>query len=193
MMNYIWSGIILLSIVYSFFCGGASAMTDSVMEGAKSALALIAATAGMMCFWSGIMEIAKESGIAAAIAKLFKPVFKLIMPEFSEDKEICSAVSMNVSANLLGLGNAATPLGLRAMSLMQDRNRINTASNAMVIFVVLNTASLQLVPTTVAVLRAENGSADPMGIITNVWICSVAALLVGICSAKLFEGRRCRL
>lgn len=193
MMNFIWSGIILLSIVYSFFSGGAAALTDSVMEGAKSALALIAATAGMMCFWSGIMEIAQASGITAAIAKVFKPVFKLLMPDFAEDNEVCSAVSMNISANLLGLGNAATPLGLRAMSLMNDKNASDIASNSMVMFVVLNTASLQLVPTTVAVLRAENGSSDPMGIITSVWICSAAALLVGICSAKALEGRRGRL
>lgn len=193
MMNFIWSGIILLSIVYSFFSGGAAALTDSVMEGAKSALALIAATAGMMCFWSGIMEIAQASGITAAIAKMFKPVFKLLMPDFAEDNEVCSAVSMNISANLLGLGNAATPLGLRAMSLMNDKNASDIASNSMVMFVVLNTASLQLVPTTVAVLRAENGSSDPMGIITSVWICSAAALLVGICSAKALEGRRGRL
>lgn len=193
MMNFIWSGIILLSIVYSFFSGGAAALTDSVMEGAKSALALIAATAGMMCFWSGIMEIAQASGITAAIAKMFKPVFKLLMPDFAEDNEVCSAVSMNISANLLGLGNAATPLGLRAMSLMNDKNASDIARNSMVMFVVLNTASLQLVPTTVAVLRAENGSSDPMGIITSVWICSAAALLVGICSAKALEGRRGRL
>lgn len=192
-MNFIWSGIILLSIVYSFFSGGAAALTDSVMEGAKSALTLIAATAGMMCFWSGIMEIAQASGITAAIAKVFKPVFKLLMPDFAEDNEVCSAVSMNISANLLGLGNAATPLGLRAMSLMNDKNASDIASNSMVMFVVLNTASLQLVPTTVAVLRAENGSSDPMGIITSVWICSAAALLVGICSAKALEGRRGRL
>lgn len=182
-----------MSIVYSFFSGGAAALTDSVMEGAKSALALIAATAGMMCFWSGIMEIAQASGITAAIAKVFKPVFKLLMPDFAEDNEVCSAVSMNISANLLGLGNAATPLGLRAMSLMNDKNASDIASNSMVMFVVLNTASLQLVPTTVAVLRAENGSSDPMGIITSVWICSAAALLVGICSAKALEGRRGRL
>lgn len=193
MMNFIWSGIILLSIVYSFFSGGAAALTDSVMEGAKSALTLIAATAGMMCFWSGIMEIAQASGITAAIAKVFKPVFKLLMPDFAEDNEVCSAVSMNISANLLGLGNAATPLGLCAMSLMNDKNASDIASNSMVMFVVLNTASLQLVPTTVAVLRAENGSSDPMGIITSVWICSAAALLVGICSAKALEGRRGRL
>ena len=193
MMNFIWSGIILLSIVYSFFSGGAAALTDSVMEGAKSALTLIAATAGMMCFWSGIMEIAQASGITAAIAKVFKPVFKLLMPDFAEDNEVCSAVSMNISANLLGLGNAATPLGLRAMSLMNDKNASDIASNSIVMFVVLNTASLQLVPTTVAVLRAENGSSDPMGIITSVWICSAAALLVGICSAKALEGRRGRL
>lgn len=193
MMNFIWSGIILLSIVYSFFSGGAAALTDSVMEGAKSALTLIAATAGMMCFWSGIMEIAQASGITAAIAKVFKPVFKLLMPDFAEDNEVCSAVSMNISANLLGLGNAATPLGLRAMSLMNDKNASDIASNSMVMFVVLNTASLQLVPTTVGVLRAENGSSDPMGIITSVWICSAAALLAGICSAKALEGRRGRL
>lgn len=193
MMNYIWSGIILLSIVYSLFTGGAAGLTDSVMEGAKSALSLIAATAGMMCFWSGIMEIAQAGGITSAVSRLFKPFYRLLMPDLAENKEICSAVSMNVSANLLGLGNAATPLGLRAMSLMQAENGSACASNSMVIFVVLNTASLQLVPTTVAVLRAENGSIDPMGIITSVWLCSAAALLVGIICAKLFESRRGRL
>ncbi|WP_255884500.1 MULTISPECIES: nucleoside recognition domain-containing protein [unclassified Ruminococcus] len=182
-----------MSVVYSLFSGGASALTDSVMEGAKSALTLIAATAGMMCFWSGIMEIARSSGITEAVAKVFKPVFRLLIPEHADDKEVCSAVSMNISANLLGLGNAATPLGIRAMSLMQAKNGSDTASNSMVMFVVLNTASLQLVPTTIAVLRAENGSNDPMGIITNIWLCSVAALIVGISCAKVLGSRGSRL
>lgn len=193
MMNYIWAGIILLSITYSFFTGGCSALTDSVMEGAKSALALIAATAGMMCFWSGIMKIAEKSGITKAVARVFSPLFRLLMPEYADSKEICGAVSMNISANLLGLGNAATPLGLEAIKLMQQRNGSNTASNSMVMFVVLNTASLQLIPTTVAVLRSEHGSQNPMGIITNVWICSALALCAGIIFAKIFEGRGSRL
>lgn len=187
MMNYIWAGLILLSILYSFFTGGCSALTDSVMEGAKSALTLIAATAGMMCFWSGIMKIAEKSGITAAVSRLFAPIFKRLMPDYANDNEICGAVSMNVSANLLGLGNAATPLGLDAMRLMHSRGGTNAASNSMVMFVVLNTASLQLVPTTVAVLRSEHGSTNPMGIIVNVWICSAAALAAGITAAKILN------
>lgn len=189
MMNYIWACIILVSITYSLFTGGCYALTNSVMEGAKSALALIAATAGMICFWSGIMKIAEKSGITNICAKLFSPLFKYIMPEYADDKKICGTISMNISANLLGLGNAATPLGLQAMRLMQNKSGLRTADNSMVMFVVLNTASIQLVPTTVAVLRSEHGSSNPMGIIVNVWISSVAALCVGIISAKILEGK----
>lgn len=190
MMNYIWAGIVILSIVYSFFTGGSDALTQSVMDGAKDALTLIAATAGMMCFWSGIMKIAQASGITRAIARLFSPVFKFLIPEYANDKDICDAVSMNISANILGLGNAATPLGIEAMRLMNKKTLSNCASNSMVMFVVLNTASIQLVPTTVAVLRSECGSSDPMGIIVYVWISSIVALAVGIIFTKILEGRR---
>ena len=187
MMNYIWSGIIILSTIYALFSGGTAAVSDSVFEGCKSALALIAATAGMMVFWSGVMKVADKSGITKAVARIFSPVFKKFMPEHCNDKEICNAVSMNTTANLHALGNAATPLGPEAMRLMKAKTGGNEASNSMVIFVVLNTASIQLVPTTVAVLRSENGSTDPMGIIVNVWLCSAAAHIVGITMAKILE------
>ena len=169
-MNYIWAGIILLSVIYSFLTGGCAAITNAVMDGAKNALALIAATAGMMCFWSGIMKIAHEGGITEMAARVFAPIFRRLFPDYAQDKDVCSAVSMNISANLLGLGNAATPLGLEAMRLMSRRLNSDSASNSMVMFVILNTASIQLVPTTVAVLRSESGSSDPMGIIVNVWL-----------------------
>ena len=168
MMNYIWSGIIVLSILYSLFTGGSGALTNSVMDGAKSALALIAATAGMMCFWSGIMRIAQCGGITKAIARLFHPALKRLMPEIADDDELCGAVSMNISANLLGLGNAATPLGLEAMRLMNKGLGRRTASNSMVVFVVLNTASIQLVPTTIRYLSEEEARLEHRRICNSV-------------------------
>ena len=137
--------------------------------------------AGSICLWSGLMAIADKSGISDRIAKLLSPALRLIMPELRPGSPALRAVSANVTANILGLGNAATPLGILAMKEMKKTSLLHDSpDNSMVMFVVINTASLQLIPVTAAALRSAAGSSDPYGILPMVWISSAAALTAGI-------------
>lgn len=191
MMNYIWGIMILLSIIIAIISGNADKLSDSVLSGAKSAVELIISMAGMMCLWSGLMNIAEQGGVTKSLARFFSPVLKRLFPEYKNDEKTSSAICSNVTANLLGLGNAATPLGLKAMRRMNEANPDKAvANNSMIMFVVINTASIQLIPTTITILRSEAGAAAPMDIIPCVWLSSVVALIVGIIMAKLFAGRR---
>ncbi|MGN0537015.1 MAG: nucleoside recognition domain-containing protein [Acutalibacteraceae bacterium] len=186
-MNYIWAGMILLSFVCALITGRMDALTQAVIEGAEKAITLIFSMAGMMCLWSGIMNIAEKGGLTHILARLFAPVLSKLMPDYAKDHEVMQAVSANIAANLLGLGNAATPLGIEAMKRMQKNNLLkDTANNSMVVFVVLNTASVQLIPTTIAALRRAAGSQTPFDIIVPMAIVSVLALLGGIIPAVLW-------
>lgn len=190
MMNYIWGIMILLSVIIGIISGNANKLSDSVLSGAKSAVELIISMTGMMCLWSGLMNVAEQGGVTKSLARFFSPVLKRLFPEYKNDEKTSSAICSNVTANLLGLGNAATPLGLRAMKRMNEANPNKTvANNSMVMFVVINTASIQLIPTTITILRSEAGAAIPMDIVPCVWISSAVALIVGIIMAKLFSGR----
>lgn len=187
MLNYIW----LLIIVLSFFCavakGNMSLLSQSVLDGGQTAVELCIKLTGMLCLWSGIMNIAEKAGLTEKISKLLSPFYKLIFKNTS-NKGVMQAVSMNITANLLGLGNAATPLGLEAMRRMQQSNsEPASATDDMVSFVVLNSAALRIVPTTVAVLRASYGSTNPMGTITATWCATFIALFVGLMFAKLLR------
>ena len=141
--------------------------------------------------WSGIMAIAKDAGLTEKLSRLFAPMLKKLFPDIDEHSDAFSYISMNISANLLGLGNAATPLGISAMRELKNTSQSNIATDSMVTFVVMNTASIQLLPTTVAVLRRSYGSASPFDVIFCVWISSAAALAVGLCIAK--AGNRMKL
>lgn len=190
MMNYIWGGMILISIIIAVISGNTDKLSDSVLSGAKSAVELIISMAGMMCLWSGLMNIAEQGGVTKTLAKIFSPVIKRLFPEYKADEKTSSAICSNITANLLGLGNAATPLGLRAIKRMNEANpNKTTANDSMVMFVVINTASIQLIPTTITILRSEAGATTPMDIAPCIWLSSAAALVVGIIMAKLFSGR----
>ena len=144
-----------------------------------------------VCLWGGLMEIAKASGLTATVSRMLSPLLRLLFPNFKKDDPAMNAVSMNITANLLGLGNAATPLGLEAMRGLQANNPTpEIASDEMVNFVVLNTAALHLIPTTVALLRQEYGAAVPMDIMPAAWLTSAAALCVGLAMAWLLRVRR---
>lgn len=186
-MNYIWAGMILLSFVCALITGNMDALAQSVIEGAEKAITLIFSMAGMMCLWSGIMNIAEQGGLTRILARLFTPVLSRLMPDYAKDREVMQAVSANIAANLLGLGNAATPLGIEAMKRMQKNNLLkDAANNSMVVFVVLNTASVQLIPTTIAALRRAAGSQTPFDIILPMAVVSFLALLGGIIPAVLW-------
>ncbi len=190
MMNYLWAAIVFLSVIYSFFSGSVDALSHSVLNGATDAVNLIISIAGIMCFWSGIMEVGNASGLTEILAKIFRPVIGKLFPEYKNNFKALSAISMNITANLLGLGNAATPFGIAAMKEMQSSRHTkqkHIANNSMVMFVIINTVPFQLFSTTLIALRAENGSMNPFAILPVVWLTSICSLCTGILITKLFE------
>ncbi len=187
MMNYIWAGMIFISLLAGVLTGNTKAVSEAVLTGATDAVELLFGILGIMCFWSGLMEIAKRAKLTDMLARLFAPLLRPLFPTVEKNSEAMRYMSLNISANLLGLGNAATPFGLEAMKELQRLNPIrDRASDAQLVFVVLNTASLQLLPTTLGAYRATYGSEKPFEIIHCVWITSVIALVVGITVAKVF-------
>ena len=185
-MTYIWSGMVLLSLLFAALNGTASQVSTAAMEGASAAVELCLSLLGPLCLWSGIMEVMRVCGIANALSKLFCPVLRRLFPAASRDSEILFALSANISANLLGLGNAATPMGIRAAKLMAQKHN-GIASDELCRLVVLNTASIQLLPTTVAALRASCGAKSPFDILPAVWFSSALALAAGLCACLIFK------
>lgn len=190
MLNYIWCGMILISFVTALFTGRIDSVTNGAMEGAGAAVETCIGLLGTMCLWTGLAKIAENAGLVQIFAKLLRPITKIIFPKLKPDSPAMRAIVMNMVANLLGMGNAATPLGISAM---RELDRLNhgkaTASDEMCMFVVINTASIQLIPSTVISLRQMYGSLNPSEIIVPVWICSICAAAVGIAMAKFFQKR----
>lgn len=190
LLNYIWAGLILLSLICAAVTGRMPQLSASVMTGAAGAVELVIAMLGMMCAWTGLMKIADEGGITQILSKLLNPLMRRLFPACKKGSPASKAICMNITANLLGLGNAATPMGIAAMKEMAKLNPTQTADNSMVMFVVINSASIQLIPTVMGALRAKYGSPSPFDILPAVWLTSVCALIVGIITAKLLEGRK---
>ena len=193
MINYIWAGMIIFSAISAFFGGNAQALSNAVISAASDAVNLCIRLGGTICLWGGLMAVAENSGLTAVICRLLSPFLKLIFPKMDMRGETARAISMNVTANLLGLGNAATPLGLEAMRRLQTENPSKEkASGDMVKFVVMNSAAFHLIPTTVAALRQDYGCKTPFDIMPASWISSAAALTVGLTAAilmiKISEG-----
>lgn len=194
MLNYIWGGMILIAFVVSLFNGRLEEVTSAAIEGAGVAIETCIGLLGIMCFWSGLAKIAENSGLTRVFARVLRPITRLLFPKLKKESAAMSAIVMNMVANLLGMGNAATPLGIAAMKELDRENRHRcTASNEMCMFVVLNTASIQLIPSTVISLRQMFGSEHPSEIVVPVWICSACALAVGVVVAKTLEKRGRRL
>ncbi len=188
MMNYIWAGLIFVSFAFSVATGNTEALSNAVLEGAENACDLMFSIMGIMCFWSGMMEIAKRAKITDALAKFFSPLLTKLFPDVPKNSPAMHYISLNISANMLGLGNAATPFGINAMKELQKLNTSkDTASNSQLLFVVVNTASIQLFPTTLCAYRSKYGSSEPFSILPSVWITSAVALLVGITVAKIIK------
>ena len=191
MMSYIISGMILLAILTGGIGGNMAAVSTAAMNGCGQAVQLVISLTGTICLWSGVMRVADRSGLTDAMSRMFRPITRFLFRELSEESPAMKAISMNMAANLLGLGNAATPLGLAAMEELEKENRRTpAASQAMVTFVVLNTASLQLLPTTNAYLRLAAGSKEPMEILPAVWLASSVSIGVGVLMTRLLAGWR---
>lgn len=188
MMNYIWIGIMMISIFCAILTKKVPEVALSVMNGSEKAVTIIVSFFGIMSFWTGIMRVAEKSGITNFLSKIFSPFIKLTFPNLDIAAPAAKAICMNLIANLLGLGNAATPFGISAMKELQKLNKnSDVATNHMIMFIVLNTASLQLVPTMLCALLQKHGSSNPMEIIPYLWIISIVALAVGICLTKICE------
>ena len=183
-MAAIWTGMVVISILCGLATGNGPAVGAAALEGAGAAVDLCLAMAGVLCLWMGVMEIMKRSGLSAGLSRLLRPLLGRLYPEFARDREVMDCISANVSANLLGLGNAATPLGIQAAQKM-SRRRPGVACDGMCMLVVCNTTSIQLIPTTVAGVRLAAGCETPFDILPAVWLASAISVCVGILAAKV--------
>lgn len=185
-MNSLLCFIAVISFVFSIFLGNSQALSDAAISGAGDAVQLTLRLAGGLCFWSGIMRLAEKAGICDLLSRLLSPLLRLIFPHLDIKGKAARLISMNMSANLLGLGNAATPFGIAAMRELHMLNhQSGRPSDHMVSFAVINSASIQLLPTTLAVLRSSYGCADPMNILPATVCCSVLSLAVGLLFARI--------
>jgi len=190
-MNYIWAGMILLSFLTAILTGNLEETTAAAFDGAAAAVQMCITLLGFMALWTGVMKIGEKSGIIEKFAKLLSPVMRLLFPRIAKGSAAANAIVMNMIANILGMGNAATPLGLKAMNELDKlNNHSKTASNEMIMFVVINTASIQLIPSTIIALRQAEGSANPGEIIVPIWIASLIATIVGVVLVRLLQKRQ---
>lgn len=184
-MTVIWTGMTALSLLCALALGNAGGLASAALDGAAQAIQLGISMAGVLCLWMGIMEVMDRAGLATKLAALLRPVLRRLFPDFSNDRGVMDTIASNVSANLLGLGNAATPLGMEAARRMARRTP-GVAGDSLCMLVVCNTASIQLIPTTVASVRAAQGCAAPFDILPAVWLASALSVGVGITACKIF-------
>lgn len=185
MLNYIWVIMLVLSLIFAVISGKIDSISSSVMTGAETSVQFIISVAGTLCFWSGMMQIAEESGITKRLSKVFAPILSRLFKNVPINSNAMKYISLNISANMLGLGNAATPFGLSAMKELKKLNgNSSTASDDMLMFVVFNTASVQLIPTTLFAYRTAYGSIETFAVLPCIWLTSVVSLFVGITTAK---------
>ena len=191
MLNIIWSLIVVSSVICAIILGNTQILSKAFIDSTADAVQLLLTLTGVICLWSGLMKIAERSGLTSAMARVFSPLLKKLFPRLDRDSAAFEAISLNISANLLGMGNTATPPGLKAMKELSRMNGgSDTASDEMIVFVVMNTASLQLFPTMLGTLRGSYGSAAPFEILVPVWLSSSAALTVALIIAQLGSGKR---
>lgn len=180
----------IIGVVFALVCGNEGALSSAVAESSENAVRLCLTLAGSMALWSGIMKVAEACGIVKALNKLVAPLLRRLMPELEPNGEAMSAASMNVAANLLGIGNAATPLGIKAMQGIKRELHGESSKRTLAAFTLLNTASVQLIPANVIALRASAGSVSPADCIVPVIVNSAAALACGIVMLVLVYGGR---
>lgn len=186
MLNIIWPIFIIISYIYAIFTGKVNEINNSVFESCESAVKLTITFLGTMCLWTGIMQIAKKTTLIDKLTNFLNPIMKILFPEIQKQNPVHKEISMNMVANILGLGNAATPLGLKAMKTMQKENpKKDTLTNSMAMFIIINTASIQIIPTTVIAIRSSLGSTNPTSIILPVWGATICAAVAGVTAAKI--------
>lgn len=193
MLNYIWGGMMIVAIIIGACTGKIDAVTNAALEGAGSAVTMAISLCGVMCLWTGLMKVAERGGIIQIFSKALRPITHILFPKLKKDCAAMDAIVMSMVANLFGMASAATPLGLKAMKELDKLGgSTGRATNEMCMLVVMNTASLQLIPSTVIAIRQAAGSSAPTEIIVPVWIVSITALTVGVVAAKCMERNRTR-
>ena len=183
-MAFIWTGMVAVSLLCAIKTGRLELLGAAAMTGAEEAVRLCLSMAGAMCLWMGVMEVMKRAGLAEKLSRLLRPLLGVLYPGFRRDEQVMADISANVSANLLGLGNAATPFGVRAAQRMAGKSG-GAATRDLIMLIVCNTASIQLIPVSVAAVRAAEGAARPFDILPAVWMASAVSVAVGIAAAKL--------
>ena len=187
MLSAIWVAFLIIALVCGAVTGRLDAVTEAVSSGAAQAVTLAISVAGLMCFWSGMMELLQASGAAAKLSRLLMPLLRPLFGRAAADRQAMEAVSANVTANLLGLSNAATPLGLQAVARLYTLEGRRGAPDAVLTLITLNSASIQLIPSTVAAVRAASGAAAPFDIMLPVWGASIASVAVVLLSGRLLR------
>ncbi|MBP3801948.1 MAG: nucleoside recognition protein [Clostridia bacterium] len=187
MLNIIWPIFIILSFGYAIFSGNINNLNNSIFSSTSEAVDLCISLLGAICLWNGIMQIANSTSLISKLTNFLKPLIRFLFPDIKEESEVHRQISLNIVANILGLGNAATPIGLKAMKSMQkDNKNKDTLNNSMITFIVLNTASLQIIPTTVIAIRNSLGSNNPTSVVFPIWISTICAAVAGITATKIF-------
>lgn len=188
MINFIWAALIIIGFIVGAITGNLDGVTTAAMENAKAAVELAMGLIGVMALWLGIMKIAEDSGLIRGISKLLKPIMVLLFPEVPADHPAMGAMIMNISANILGLGNAATPFGLKAMEELQKLNKQkDTATNAMVTFLAINTSSVTLIPASTIAILAAAGASHPTEIVGPTIVATTISTTTAIIAAKTLQ------
>ena len=184
-MSWIWSGIVLVSVFCALLLGKGSALAAAIPQGAQSGITLAVSMAGSICLWTGVGRLMEAAGITAMLSKLMSPLLHRVFPRTKRDPVLSRELSGNICANFLGLGNAATPMGIRAVQRMVRPDSPGTATDEMCRLIVLNTASIQLIPANVAAVRSSLGCATPFDMLPAVWITSICSAGLGGAAAWL--------
>jgi spore maturation protein A len=184
-LSWVWTIIILFSIVFAVYSGQSNAVSAATAQGAQNGIMVAIGIAGSICLWSGVGNLMEKTGMTALLSRLLRPLLHFIFPGTKKDPQLARDLSANICANILGLGNAATPMGIRAVQRMRSSLRPEVATDEMCRLIVLNTASIQLIPANVAAIRTAAGCATPFDILPAVWITSICSAGVGLTVAWL--------
>ena len=187
MLNYIWSGMIVIAVLVSFFNGTTADVCLAFGEGASEGVSLAISMAGIMALWTGIMRIAERGGIVRLMAKLIRPLTTFLFPETKEDIKAGGSIAMNMTANFFGMGNAATPMGIDAMKKLSKYSKDGGATNSMCMLAVVNSASIQLIPSTLIAIRSACSSSAPSEITVPIWIVSLATFVSAVTLCKVMQ------
>jgi spore maturation protein A len=188
MLNYIWFALMAIALIVAAFNGTAAAVTNGAVDSARTAVQTALGLIGIMTLWLGIMRIAEKAGLISLLGRALRPFSRLLFPEIPPDHPAVGAMILNIAANMLGLSNAATPLGIKAMEELQELNpQKETASNAMVTFMTLNTAGIQFIPATIIGVLAASGSKNPTAIISTTIIATCCGAIAAVTTTKILQ------